>query len=437
MLQDWINILSSANLQWVMFGAAFLGLASGVVGSFVLLRKESLVGDAMAHAALPGICFGFFLYGREVFALMAGAALTGLIAIYSIRAITAHSRLKQDAAIGIVLSVFFGFGIVLLTRITNSSGGNKAGLDEFIFGQAASLVAQDVQILLGAAILLLSVSLLFFKELKLLTFDPLFAGGLGLPVTFLNGLLSSMVVLIVITGIQAVGVVLMAAMLITPAIAARYWTEHLGLMAVLAGSIGAFSGGFGAITSAAVTGLPTGPVIVITATVFFLFSFFFAPSRGLVARWIRNHKNDKVIWQERVLRAVYDLLEERYEKRNTALSFNQEELSQLTHLPEQKLAQTLAHLQKRNLAILTEDGKYQLTNQGLKQAYQSSLHYRIQNVYLMYESELGNLGITENQNYEWEQTPPSVQKRIKELLRRENLEPVSLQSHKANLDHGD
>ncbi|SDH82697.1 manganese/zinc/iron transport system permease protein [Alteribacillus persepolensis] len=429
-MQEWSQLLTSANLQWVLLGTLFLGMASGVVGSFVLLRKESLVGDAMAHAALPGICLGFLLYGRELFALMAGAALTGLLAIYAIRAITAHSKLKQDAAIGIVLSVFFGFGIVLLTYITNGSAGNKAGLDEFIFGQAASLVFQDVQILLGTAIVLLMIALLFFKELKLLTFDPLFAGGIGLPVSFLHGLLSSMVVLIVITGIQAVGVVLMAALLITPAIAARYWTEKLGIMAMLAGIIGGVSGVFGAMTSAVVPGLPTGPVIVVCATIVFVCSFLFAPARGLVFHWLKNKKRDQAIWQEQVLRSIYELLETRYKEHSTSLVFTKKELSYFTHLPPKRVMKAFHDLQKQAFIGNMNDGYFYLTDAGFQKAYQSTLQYRVENVYLMYESQLGTPPFGTEDRDESETALDTMNTELRHLLKKENLEPISFQVYK-------
>ncbi|MFB5661807.1 metal ABC transporter permease [Alteribacillus sp. HJP-4] len=421
------DIFLSANAQWVMAGAALLGLASGVTGSFVLLRKESLIGDAMAHAALPGICFGFFIFGRETIALMAGAALTGLLAIYSIRAIAAKSRIKQDAAIGIVLSVFFGFGIVLLTRITNGSSGNKGGLDDFIFGQAASLVGRDVQILMGAATLLLLLAFLFFKELKLLIFDPLFAGGIGLPVKWLNGLLSSMVVLIVITGIQTVGVVLMAAMLITPAVAAKYWTDKLSVMAVLAGLIGAFSGAFGAAASSSVTNLPTGPVIVVAATVVFLFSLLFSPKRGLAANALRNRKFSVEIWKQQLLRSVFNLLEERYKNNINSASFTLNDLTSHIHLPEKQTKKTLKILQQHHLITSTRDNSaYLLTEKGLEYSYEAALHQRIYDVFLMYEDELGVFHDEDVGRRTIDRLPEQMKERAYELMRRENLEPVTI-----------
>jgi ABC-type Mn2+/Zn2+ transport system permease subunit len=278
-------ILSDANMQWVLLGTMLLGIAGGVLGSFALLRKQSLVGDAVAHAALPGICIAFMLTGeKSLTALLIGATISGLLAAYCIQMITSNTILKEDTAIGLVLSVFFGFGILLLTKVSQTPSGNKSGLDDFIFGQAASLTGNDVKLMTGSAAVLITVTTLFYKEFKVLTFDPDFAKGLGLPTKFLNFLFLTLLVAAVVVGIQAVGVILMAAMLITPAISARYWTNSLGKMIVISGIFGALSGILGTMMSTFKEGLPTGPFIVVTATFFFLISMLFAPERGLLTK---------------------------------------------------------------------------------------------------------------------------------------------------------
>ncbi|WP_289891556.1 metal ABC transporter permease [Virgibacillus pantothenticus] len=277
------SLLSSANLQWVLVGSLLLGFASGVIGSFVLLKKQSLISDAMAHAALPGVCMIYIIFQvKSIPFLLAGAAVTSLVATQSIQTIVKKSRIKTDAAIGITLSVFFGLGIVLLTYIQQNSTGNQAGLDSFIFGQAASLVRSDVQLITIGALCLIILTALFFKEFKITIFDPQFAKGIGLPVTFFNGVLLFLVVAVVVIGIQMVGVVLIAALLITPPISARYWTDRLGLMTIIAGIFGAISGVSGAVLSTVFNNLPTGPIIVLSASVIFLFSLFFGSKKGLV-----------------------------------------------------------------------------------------------------------------------------------------------------------
>ncbi|CDQ38061.1 metal ABC transporter permease [Virgibacillus salexigens] len=283
------SFFSSANLQWVLAGSLLLGFASGVIGSFVLLKRQSLISDAMAHAALPGVCIIYILFQvKSVPFLLAGAAVTSLIATQSIQTIVNKSRIKTDAAIGIIISVFFGLGIVLLTYIQQNSSGNQAGLDSFIFGQAASLVRSDVQLIAIGALVLIILTALFFKEFKISIFDPEFAKGIGLPVTFFNGVLLFLVVAVVVIGIQMVGVVLIAALLITPPISARYWTDRLGWMTILAGIFGAIAGVSGAVLSTAFNNLPTGPVIVLSASLIFFISLFLGSKKGLIIKGVKH-----------------------------------------------------------------------------------------------------------------------------------------------------
>lgn len=285
MISGMTELLADPNVQWILSASVLLGISSGVLGSFAYLRKQSLMGDALAHAALPGVCIAFMLTGsKSILFFLIGAAVAGLIATFGIGFITRHSRIKQDAALGIVLSVFFGLGIVLLTQIQHSDSGNQSGLDKFLFGQAAGMVRSDVLTMAIASFLLVGACALLYKEFKLLSFDPGFARGLGLPVAALDQLLMFLIVVAVVVGIQAVGVVLMAAMLITPAVSARYWTERLGVMVALAGLFGGLSGMSGTLISTADDHLPTGPLSVLSATALFVVSVLFAPKRGVVSK---------------------------------------------------------------------------------------------------------------------------------------------------------
>ncbi|MBA9084415.1 manganese/zinc/iron transport system permease protein [Fontibacillus solani] len=289
MLSTLINWLMDPNMQWILMGSLLLGLGSGVIGSFTFLRKQSLLGDALAHAALPGICIAFMLSGvKSVGLFMIGAIISGALATFGIHAITRYSRIKQDAALGIVLSVFFGAGVVMMTKIQHSGNGNQSGLDKYMFGQAASMVMTDVYLMGIVSLILVIVCALLFKEFKLISFDPGFARGMGMKVALLEQLMLLMTVVAVVVGIQAVGVVLVAALLITPAVAARYWTDSLGIMVIMAGIFGALSGVTGTLISGTVSNLPTGPVTVLAATLLFLVSVTFAPNRGLLAKWIRR-----------------------------------------------------------------------------------------------------------------------------------------------------
>ncbi|MEK8132462.1 iron chelate uptake ABC transporter family permease subunit [Paenibacillus filicis] len=289
MFDYFIQLLSDPNAQWILLGSMLLGLSSGVLGSFAYLRKQSLMGDALAHAALPGVCIAFMLTGsKSIFFFLIGAAAAGLIATFGIGYVTRNSRIKQDSALGIVLSVFFGIGIVLLTKIQHGGSGNQSGLDKFLFGQAASMVLTDVITMAVVALLLVLICALLFKEFKLLSFDAGFAKGIGLPVAALDQFMMFLIVVAVVVGIQAVGVVLMSALLITPAVSARYWTEKLGVMVVLSGIFGAISGFVGTFISGLGSNLPTGPLSVLAATALFVFSVLFAPRRGLAAKLLER-----------------------------------------------------------------------------------------------------------------------------------------------------
>ncbi len=287
-----MNLLSLLNdlffdytLRTVALGAAVLGLVSGVLGVFAVLRKQSLLGDAISHAALPGVALAFLLTGsKEAAVLVIGAIAAGWLGTLLVMQVTQQTRIKPDAALGIVLAVFFGFGLLLLTYIQRLPDAAKAGLDKFLFGQAATLLGRDVitmALLGGAAVAAVA---LFWKEFKLLSFDPEFAGSNGYPVRRLDILLTTLTVIAIVVGLQTVGVVLMSAMLVAPASAARQWTERLNVMVLLSGAFGALVGLLGALTSSLVPRLPTGPTIVLYMSAIVVISLLFAPQRGLVAR---------------------------------------------------------------------------------------------------------------------------------------------------------
>ncbi|QGG57581.1 metal ABC transporter permease [Paenibacillus sp. FSL W8-1187] len=290
-------LASDPNLRWIALGCMLLGLSSGMIGCFAYLRRQSLMGDTIAHTALPGICVAFLLSGTKSLPLfMLGAVAAGIVGTLAIRIITARSRIKPDAAMGIVLSSFFGVGIVLLTMIQHSGDGSQSGLDKFLFGQAASMIGSDVQLMAGVSVVLAAACTLLFKEFKLLSFDPAFAKGAGFPVSVLDFILQALFVTAVVTGIQAVGVVLVAALLITPAVSARFWTERLGRMLALSGLFGMVSGLLGAWISSQVSQLPTGPVSVLAAAALFLVSVVFGTKRGLLtARLTRREARRRLL----------------------------------------------------------------------------------------------------------------------------------------------
>jgi manganese/zinc/iron transport system permease protein len=302
------------NVRYVTLGALLITASSALVGSFSFLNKKSLTGDAIAHAVLPGVCLGFILSGtKNPLYLIAGAFVTGWLSVQVIQLIVTRSRIKEDTAIGIVLSVFFGIGILLLTIIQKSGNASQSGLDHFLFGKAAALVGKDLIAFSVVAIVLVATVLLFFKEFKLVVFDRNYAQALGLPVKRIELILTSMVVLAVVIGIQTVGVVLMAAVLITPAAAAKFWTDSIKTMLVLAFVIGALCGVIGAYISYTAPSMPTGPWIVITVSTFTLLSFLLAPKKGIINKLLKQRRFQQTIQDENVLKAIYQLGEENNE----------------------------------------------------------------------------------------------------------------------------
>lgn len=283
------DLIFDYTLRNVALGGMLLGIVAGILGAFAVLRKQALLGDTLSHAALPGICIAFMLTGsRTPLILLIGAGIAGWIGtLIFLRTIKA-TKLSEDTMLGVVLSVFFGVGILLLTFIQQSNNANQAGLDKYLFGQAASLVARDVRMfaILGIGALLLVY--LFFKEFKLLSFDPEFAASIGLPVRGLDIALTSLLVVAVMIGLQTVGVVLMAAMIIGPATAARQWTDNLRNMLILSGFFGGAAGVTGAVISVQASRLPTGPMIILSLTVIVMASLLFAPKHGILANSLRR-----------------------------------------------------------------------------------------------------------------------------------------------------
>jgi manganese/zinc/iron transport system permease protein len=303
-----LALLQDYTIQNVAMGAALLGIISGVLGSFAVLRQQSLLGDTLSHAALPGVCLGFIVAGsRHLGSILAGALVTGALAALVMLVLTRNSRLKTDAGLGISLSVFFAIGIVLLTYIQGSGNASQGGLDSFLFGQAAAILRSDLWVMGAITAAALALVTAFWKEFKLVTFDPVFAASIGLPVVALEVTLTVMIALAVVVGLQMVGVVLMAAMVIAPATAARQWSRRLEGMVVLAASIGVVSGVFGAVLSATTRGLATGPLIILSVSAIVIFSLLVAPGRGLVWEAVQHWTNRRRLRSQQVLTTLYRL----------------------------------------------------------------------------------------------------------------------------------
>lgn len=300
-----LEVRYTYTVRVVALGGAVLGMISAVLGCFAVLRRESLMGDVLSHAALPGVATAFLLAGRELSLLLAGAGIASWLALRFVAAVLRTTRIKQDTAMGIALATWFAAGIALLTYIQSIPDASQAGLDNFIFGQAAAIIESDVVLASAVGVAVLTVLLLFWKEFKLVTFDPEFASVNGFRVGFINTLLSTLIVAAIVLGLQLAGVILMVGILIAPAISARQWTHKLGQMVMLSAVFGAFSGGVGAVISAINSDIPTGPMIIIVAFALVILSIAFAPGRGLVWSGWRQRADSRRFAKQNALRDIY------------------------------------------------------------------------------------------------------------------------------------
>jgi manganese/zinc/iron transport system permease protein len=359
------QLLTDYTLRTVALGAATLGIVGGGLGAYAVLRGQSLLGDAISHAALPGIALAFLITGSKApLPLMLGAAATGVGATLLIIAVTNTTRVPYDSALALALSAFFGVGLVLLTYLQQHAGAAQAGLDSFLFGQAAALVEHDVVVMAVLGGIALLAMLLFWKEFKLLAFDPDFGRSLGLPIRMLDVVLTTLLVVAIVIGLQTVGVVLMSAVIVAPAAAARQWTDRLGVMVALAAAFGALSGVSGAVMSGMTANLPTGPTIVLCMGAIVVVSLLLAPNRGLLWQWWRRRRTSRRLRQERVLCSLYTLAAKHGEGDRAHEAAT---LDAMVSGPT-RTEYVLRQLADQGLVAETSDGRWYLTDDGLKEA---------------------------------------------------------------------
>ncbi len=378
--------LRNYNTRLVVISTAVLSAAAGLIGSFMLLRKRSLMGDALSHATLPGICVAFLLHvamggdGRNMVGLLAGAAAGGLLGVGTVMLITRHTRLKSDAALGIVLSVFFAVGIALMP-IAQRSGGAAAGLDTFIYGKPASMVMADAWMIAAVAGLVLIVCFGLFKEFAILCFDDSYAASQGWPIGWLDGVMLALVTVVTVVGLQAVGLILIIAMLIIPPAAARFWTHELWAMAVVAALLGGLSGWLGSTASAVFEDLPGGAIIVVVAASFFGLSMLFGRARGVVPRAWRHVVLSAKVGRQHLLRAVYERVEARGESGGRAVSF--ESLLAMRSWSARRLRRVIRSARRAGLVSRASDGSVRLTEAGRADAARVVRNHRLWEIYLI------------------------------------------------------
>lgn len=376
MMEAIIYFVTDPIAQKVIMGIAIIGAVSGVVGTFSFLRKKTLIADAISHSVLPGICLGFMFAGtKDPIVLLTGALVIGWISVWLIDYLSSTTKLSADTAIALVSTLFFAIGSVLLSVISKSQNTEQTGLKNFLFGKAATMTTFDIQVFIVVSIAIFVVVILFFKPFQLVCFNHEFAKSIGVKVKKMEFLLSTLTVMTVAIGIQAVGVVLMSALLIAPAASARYWTNRLPIMIFLAALFGTFSSVIGVMLSTMKNNMPTGPWIVFSLFTFTLFTLLFAPHKGWFSIKRRNLSNHKKITEENLLKTFYQLKEEG----NTAVSFRDflEKRAVDTH----SLVRDVRRMVKHGF-LVEKDKTFSLTESGNKEAARVLRSHRLWELYL-------------------------------------------------------
>lgn len=376
MIDKLIYFFTDPVAQKVILGVAIIGGVSGVVGTFAFLRKKTLVGDAISHSVLPGICVGFIFAGtKDPLALMAGSLLFGWLSVWFIDYISRIRKLSEDTAIALTSTFFFALGSVLLSFISHSANSEQSGLKDFLFGKAATMTTFDIQVFGVVFLLIIFMIITFFRPFQLVSFNVDYAKSIGVKVNMIEFLISTLTVLAVAIGIQAVGVVLMSALLIAPAATARYWTHNLIRMIMLAAFLGIFAGIAGVMFSTIKDNMPTGPWIVCSLFVITILTLIFSPNRGWYAIYWRNKQNIRKISNENVLKTFYHLMEEGKEQ------VTPEELMARRSMDTELVSRTLRRLINLNL-LEQKNTKYNLTENGKTEAARVVRSHRLWELYL-------------------------------------------------------
>ncbi len=393
--------LRDYNTRVVLGGTTMLGISGGLVGTFLVLRKRALAADVVSHAALPGIAVAFLLAerlapgsGRSTSVLLFGAFASGLLGMAMTLAIRRWTRIKEDAALAIVLGLFFGLGMALFTVVQRTKTGNAAGLSNFIFGKAASMVASDVWLIGVVSVVIAMLCCGVFKEFSLLCFDEEFAAARGYRTMLLDWLLTLMAVTVTLIGLQSVGLLLVVALLLIPPTAARFWTNDLKVMSWLAAAIGGVSCAGGVVLSAAFPKLAAGAVIVLSGAGLFVVSLVFGKERGLWPKWSLQHQFEQRIGRSDLLRACYELLEPIHGSRETTqesltkYEIDDLELLAMRQWPSGRFQKLVSSAVRERLLETNSTGGYQLTLRGAAEARDAVRRHRLWEIYLLTQTDL-------------------------------------------------
>ena len=369
--------LHDPNVRYVALATLLLGGVSGAVGSFNFLRKKTLVGETVAHSMLPGVLVAFLLSGvKNPYVLIIGAAISGWLSILLVDYITQQSKIKSDSALAIVLSSFFGFGIVLLTVIQSNYGGEQSGLDHYIFGNAAAMTPGDSTAFAWVSGLVLVLVISFYHSIKSVVFNLEYADAIGINVKFIDGLISFITILSISVGIKAVGIVMMSALLIIPPTAARFWTNSLLRLLLLSGFFGALAGWLGAFVSYSQASMPTGPWTIVIISLIAFISMLFAPKRGVIyQRWSKLLLKRRINEENLLKTAVQN------EVRGLGKLFNRRSISQRQFFEQRRWNRTVRRLRRKGFIKKVHTG-FTLSTEGRSYGAEIDRRHKIWEIYL-------------------------------------------------------
>ena len=407
-------------VRWALAGSMLLGICCGLMGPFLVVRRLALMGDALAHAVLPGVAIGFLWnMTRDPVAIFLGAVAAGLLGAGVVQLLRSTTRHHEDAALGFVLSSFFGAGICLLTMIQNLPGASKAGLESFLFGQAAAMDGGDVALLAGVALLSVGAVLFFFKEFLVAGFDEGFARSAGLPVKCLHYGLMLLLSFTIVASLQAVGVVLVSAMLVIPAAAAHLLTVRFSAMVWISAGFGMAAGAAGAFFSYAGSNLATGPFMVLVASGVFFAALFLAPRHGILARVLRRRALSKRVRRENMLKAIYHALEDAgFSSRVVTL----ENLAARRGENPAAVRKEIATLERAGLASSSPAG-VTLTPEGWRRACEIVRNHRLWELYLTNAARLAPDHVHEDAEIIEHILGEETVRRLEERLQHARLDP--------------
>lgn len=364
------------SITWVVLGITLLGIGSAYVGTFSFLDKKALLGDAISHAVLPGICLGFILAGeKNPVYIVTGAFLSGALATFLSSWLKKNTKLSEDTIIATILSVFFGIGIVMLTALQKSGNPEIAGLNSFIFGNAIGISETDLMIYGGLSLTIIAALTLLLKEFRLMVFDPNYGKAIGFPMEAIRFLFNVLMILAVVIGIQAIGVVLMAALLITPGAAARFWTDRLNPLLILAAFFSIVSGILGTYISFVLPQMPTGPWVVVFLSLIALLSFMFSPKSGIVFRYYSRKSYLRKTHRDHLMKALYKAKEEN----KNGLTI--EEIYELYPYQKAQIDKSIKDLLQEGF-ITKNQSLVKLTTQGISDAMRIVRLHRLWELYL-------------------------------------------------------